>query len=299
MSTFVDKRWQEKGIDQYSNEAILATLAHYGITQDLAALQAEAAQHYPMHWARNWFPHWKGLGQFSRFPGAAAQELWRRFRPEALAPTDLALALIQLLSDVDKFLVSQTTQTLDTRFKVVTDLAAKMPPRSVQRDEFMEELVASTGEWMKALDIFPYGLAQSSRPDDAQRLIRLDEQIFEVREGISSAIFLERTGKRDEALAQLNAIAANSQRHALNRLHACEVLFDVSAQTAALDAIGHLIEQVAQQKQREWGSEIGSVLLHWNEQKSLPTAVKTTIRDLMDSLVKHFDTEPPPASAAP
>ncbi len=299
MSAFVDKRWQEKGIDQYSNEAIVATLAHYGVAQDLSSLQAEAEQHYPMHWARNWFPHWKGLGQFSRFPGAAAQELWRRFRPEALAPTDLALALIQLMSDADKFLATKTTQTLDTRFQVVTNLAAKMPPRSALRDEFMEELVASMGEWMNALDVLPFGLSQSSRPEDAQRLIHLDEQIFEVREGISSAIFLEQSGKRQEAWAQLKTIAAEPQRHALNRLHACEVLFDLGAQAPALDALGNLIEHVAQQKQREWASEIGSVLLHWNELKTLPATVKSTIRNLMDSLVKNFDAETPAATDAP
>ena len=41
MSERVGKDWQNKGIDTFSTEAILGTLAHYGVTIDEASFRAE------------------------------------------------------------------------------------------------------------------------------------------------------------------------------------------------------------------------------------------------------------------
>ena len=38
----VDKKWQEKGLESYSTEAILGTLQHYGVTTDEAAFKKVA-----------------------------------------------------------------------------------------------------------------------------------------------------------------------------------------------------------------------------------------------------------------
>ncbi len=289
MSQFVDKRWQELGIDLYSVEEILATLRHYGVETDAASLKTQAEAHYPMNWARSWHQGWKGVGQFSRFPGAAAQELWRRMMPDALAPTDLALALVKLCENADEVLKKKNEATFVTRFEVAERLAGKLPERSARRDEFMEELVAAMGDWVQAFDHFPTALARAQRLDDANRMVRLDEKVFEVRAGISSALLLEQTGQREAAINQLEQVTKDSERHVLNRLHANEALYDFGAHAQALSGMRLLMQAVVQLKHREWASELGAVLLRWNENQQSASPLHQSVRSMMEELVSHFD----------
>jgi hypothetical protein len=287
MTEFVDKRWQDKGIDTYSTEAILSTLRHYGVSAEAEALKSDAVTHYPLAWVKAWHGQWKGLGQFARFPGAAAQELWRRFRPEALAPTDLALSLAKLCENADEALAKKNESTLLTRFEVAERLASKMPERSEQRDEFMEELVMALGDWSQAIDHLPAALLRGGMKTEAERLVQLDEKVFEVREGISSALLLEANGARDAALSQLSAVAQNAERHVLNRLHACETLFHLDAYPIGLRGLESLVTLVCELKNRAWASEVGATLMRAAENKN--TQVQESTRAMMKQLVAHFE----------
>ena len=82
----VDKKWQAKGIEGYSTDAILGTLGHYGVTVTEGAFKELAATKYPMMIAAEWAPKWKGTGQFSSFLPIAIGALWARWLPEQLTP---------------------------------------------------------------------------------------------------------------------------------------------------------------------------------------------------------------------
>ena len=50
----VDKGWTKKGLDSYSTEAILGTLAHYGVATDESGFRALAEGQFPLQIARSW-----------------------------------------------------------------------------------------------------------------------------------------------------------------------------------------------------------------------------------------------------
>src|SRR5579871_6245201 len=70
----VDKAWIAKGLQDYPTEAILGTLKHYGAETDEATFKKLAQDKFPIGIAEEWHKSWKGTGQFSKFPAAAAEE---------------------------------------------------------------------------------------------------------------------------------------------------------------------------------------------------------------------------------
>src|SRR5690349_2309717 len=97
----VDKGWQKQGLTKYSTPAIIGTLAHYGIAVDEAKVKDRVAKEFPLHIAEEWQKQWKGTGQFTPFPIAAADELWRRFADGRLPPSEFALSLVQLMQALE------------------------------------------------------------------------------------------------------------------------------------------------------------------------------------------------------
>ena len=127
----VDKNWQQRELDQFSINAILGTLSHYGVQTDEKAFVELAQIAYPIGIAHQWQEGWRGTGQFLRFPVAAAEELWHRLLPGQVAPVDIALALINLLKTLDGVLGNKKDEgMLETRFKVVENYVAKVPART-------------------------------------------------------------------------------------------------------------------------------------------------------------------------
>ena len=68
----VDKQWKERGLEQYSTQAIIGSLNHYGVTVDEAGFRQLAAERYPLEIAGTWRGTWKGKGQFLQLPYVAA-----------------------------------------------------------------------------------------------------------------------------------------------------------------------------------------------------------------------------------
>jgi hypothetical protein len=253
----VDKSWHTKGIDCYSVPAILGTLAHYGVAVTETEFLEAAKEDFPLFIAQRWHQQWKGTGQFSRFPAAAAEELWRRLKPEEIAPTDLTLALINLLSSLDRALDGKPDDgTQETRFKVVEAYLPRLPPEGDRREKFMAEMVAALGEWLEVTDTMAEALARKSQPALADRFVALEEALFPVRQGTATALVKAAKGDVDGAVKDLVVIAGDAKRDDFARLSAIDALFDYEQHDAAKRFTLELVDRAEQQKDVDLASEV-------------------------------------------
>jgi hypothetical protein len=256
MAERVDKGWQAKGIDAYSTEAILGTLAHYGVTVDEAGFKALAERDFPLSIAVEWHQRWKGTGQFRRFPAAAAEELWRRLCEGQPAPTDLALALIHLLTTVKDALDGKADDgTWETRFKVVEAYLPTLPTEEERREKFVAEMAGALGEWMEALDRAGEALARRDHPAMADRFVALEEALFPIRLGAASALVKAAKGDLDGAAADLRALADDDSRDPHNRLALVDALIDLAQFDDAKRVTLAVVERAEREKDLELGSE--------------------------------------------
>lgn len=263
MSARVDKQWVEKGLDTYATEAILGTLAHYGVTVDEAGYRALAEAHFPLAIAHHWHEAgWKGTGQFSRFPAAAAEELWRRLCKGQIAPTDVALAIINLLTALNDALEQKPDDgTWDTRFKVVENYLPSMPPPGERRDAFVDELVAALGDdWMEVFDAMGHALAKKGQLPFAQRFAHIEEGLFPVREGVAVALVKAAAGEEAAALADLRAIAADGAKHGLTRLSAVDALLTFDRFEEGVELLLALLDTAEAARDLELGASVIDLL---------------------------------------
>lgn len=259
----VDKAWQQRGIDCYSPEAIVATLAHYGVTTDEASFKARAAESFPLAIAMKWHEHWKGTGQFSRFPAAAAEELWRRWLPGQIAPTDVALAVINLIKDLANLLDEKKDErTLETRFKVVEAYLPSIPTASPRRDMFIGEMVGAMSDWMEPLDGMAEALVKKKHDALADRFVAIEEALITQRRGVASAIVQSERGDRPGAVKAFSAIALDSSRDFWNRLSALDALFDFEENELAKQAALPLFDDAEKKKDLEELSAVVERLAH-------------------------------------
>lgn len=251
----VDKSWHTKGIDCYPVPAIIGTLAHYGVEVTEASFLELAKDAYPLAIAQTWHDGWKGTGQFSRFPAAAAEELWRRLKPDEFAPTDLGLALINLLTELDRVLEKKPDDgTRETRFKVVEGYLAKLPAPGEKRDRFLDELLFALGEWMEPLDDMAEALASEGHADLADRFVAIEEALLPVRAGTAKALVQAAKGDVAGALVQLRTLATGAEPFA--RLSAIDALFEHEQVEDAKRALLALVDVAEQSKDVELASEV-------------------------------------------
>ncbi len=228
MTDRVDKRWQELGLDGFSTEAILGTLRHYGVEVDEAGFRALAQEAFPLGIASGWHERWKGRGQFSRFPSAAAHELWSRLCPGQHAPSDLALAVINLLRALDAVMEGKPDDgARETRFKVVEGYLATLPPPGVRRERYVAELVACLSEWMDVVDRMGEALATKRLDAEADRFVAIEGALFPVRARAARALVTAARGDRDAAEKELEALLADPQESDFARLAAADALLDL------------------------------------------------------------------------
>lgn len=257
MSERVDKQWHAKGIEAYSTAAIIGTLNHYGVELTEQRFKELAKDDYPLAIAQAWHQRWKGTGQFSRFPAAAAEELWRRLCDGALAPTDLALALVKLLTAMNDALEGKSDDgTWNTRFAVCEAYLPKVPPPSDQREKFLAEMVAALGEWLEVFDRMAEALAKKGHHAFAERFVAFEEQLFPVREGVARALVRAAKGEVDAAAAELLAIAQDAKRDDFARIGAVDGLIDLGRLDDAKRIALELVDKAEAEKDLELGTEI-------------------------------------------
>lgn len=259
----VDKAWHTRGIEKYSTAAILGSLTHYGAPVTEESYLALAKENFPLTIALGWHEHWKGTGQFSRFPGAAAEELWRRLMGGALAPTDLTLALMNLLTTLDALLAKKPDDgTLEARFKVAEGYLLRLPPDGDLREKFMAEMVGALGEWLEVLDGMAEALAKQGQPALADRFVTLEEALFPVRKGTATALVKAAKGDQYAALVDLRLIAGDAKRDDFTRLTAIDGLFQFEQLEDAKNALFELMERAEKERDVELASELVERLAH-------------------------------------
>ena len=256
MSERVDKTWHAKGIETYSVPAIIGSLAHYGVEVTEASFLELAKEDFPLTIAMQWHERWKGTGQVSRFPGAAAEELWRRLKSGELAPTDLSLALVNLLTGLNAAIdLKPDDGTLDARFKVAEGYLLRLPPIGDRHEKFMAEMVGAMGDWLEVLDGMSEALAKKGQPALADRFVTLEEALFPVRQGTATALVKAAKGDVYAALVELKLIAGDPKRDDFARLSAIDALFQFDQLDDAKAFTFELVDRAEQQKDVELASE--------------------------------------------
>ncbi len=241
----VDKNWQQRELDQYSTEAILGTLSHYGVHTSEAEIKELALREYPISIAHIWSASWKGKGQFSKFPVAAAEEMWHRLLPGEIAPADVALALIKLLVSLDQVLADgKDDGTGETRFKVLENYLPKLPAgKSERREAFEVEVMYALGDqWSEVLDNMGVDLATKGKRAEAERLTSIEEALFPVRAGTARALMRAALGETVEAKAGLDALVENPGSDDDVKVAAIDAYLDLKHVPEAKRA---LLEQIA------------------------------------------------------
>ncbi|MDP1827350.1 MAG: hypothetical protein Q8L48_29010 [Archangium sp.] len=252
----VDKNWHTRGIDTYPVAAILGSLGHYGVPMTEERFLALTQEDFPLTIAMGWHEHWKGTGQFSRFPAAAAEELWRRLKGGELAPTDLSLALVNLLTSLNEALdMKPDDGTLETRFKVVEAYLPRVPAPGDRREKFMAEMVGSMGEWLEVFDGMAEALAENDQPALADRFVVFEEALFPVRQGTAAALVKAAKGDQYGALVDLRLIAGDSKRDDFTRLSAIDGLFQFDQVEDAKTFTLELVDRAEKEKDVELASE--------------------------------------------
>ncbi len=252
----VDKNWQQRELDQFSTNAILGTLAHYGVQTDEKAFIELALTEYPIGIAHRWHEGWKGKGQFLKFPVAAAEELWHRLLPGQVAPADIALAVINLLKTLDGVLGKKKDEgMLETRFKVVENYVAKVPPAaadSTRRDAFEVEVMYAMGdEWAQVLDAMGAALAKQGERAHAERLTTIEEALFPVRAGTARALMRAAAGENAEAKAELDRLAADATKPADVHIAVVDAFIDLSYHPEAKALLLKLLADASTQREME------------------------------------------------
>lgn len=241
----VDKQWQQRDLGQYSTGAILGTLEHYGIRTDEQAFAAMAKTMYPVGIARLWHQGWKGTGQFLKFHVAAADALWHRLMPGEVAPVDVALALLKLITALNDLLAKKEGDgTLETRFKVVENYLTRLPSATARRDAFEVEVVNALGDEFGKFGVMGARLARGGQRAEAERFTVIVETLFPVRAGTAHALMRAAAGDLIEAKAELEALAADASRPFDVKLAVVDAFVDLKHPSEAHTLLVQLLSNV-------------------------------------------------------
>jgi hypothetical protein len=247
----VDKSWQKSGLDRFSTEAILGSLVHYGVDVDEAGFRAQAAEKYPLHIAHSWHSTWKGTGQFSKFPYAAANELWLRLEKDRLRPIDFADALGDLVVALQDLNAGEKDAPVDAGFEKVRALQPKLPSEKAQLEGLMEEVMLQFGEdGTKVFDEIAEELAKEGHVEKAKAFAELEEALMPERRGIAMATVRAAAGERDAAIADVEKILSEPARNTASRLLAVDALIHMDAHEPAEKHASKALDEA--EKSEDW-----------------------------------------------
>jgi hypothetical protein len=288
MADLVDKGWFEKGIEKYSLDALFNSLRHYGVDCDEARFRALAADDYPLTIASQWHERWKGKGQFSRFPAAAAEELWRRLMAPEIAPTDVTLALVKLLGMLKQALAGKPNDgTWHTRFAVVEEYLPRLPTDPDKREKFMLEATGALGEWLEVFDSMAEALASEHHDELADRYVWLEEELLPLRKGSAKALVKAAKGDRAGAAADLKVIADDATRDDYARLSAVDALLDLEQLDHAKAVLLSLLTKAEAGRDVELASAVVELLTALLK-RDPKMKDKQAIRDRVESLARSL-----------
>lgn len=243
MADRVDKSWQKNGLAGFSTPAIIATLHHYGISVDEAGFRELTRESYPLQVANDWHDQWKGTGQFSRFPYAAATELYKRIWADRLAPADFARALAELVKALEALLNEAANPPVAAGFEKVEALRPRLPQGDALPN-FMDEVIIQLGDGgARAFDELAEQLARDGHVEQANAFASLEEQLLPDRKGIATAVVQAVVGDSAQALASLDAIVQDEGRADESRVVALDALIHLDAFDPATRAAEQLLSR--------------------------------------------------------
>ncbi|MFP2925726.1 hypothetical protein ACLESO_11005 [Pyxidicoccus sp. 3LG] len=245
----VDKAWQQKGLKEYSTEALLGTLGHYGLPVNEEDFRKLAETAFPLGIAQQWQPKWKGTGPFKDFAVAAAVELWRRWLPDRVAPMELTDTLGGLMQALAQLLNGQTDAPVGPAFEKMTALRARMPLEEggAPQERFMREALAPfTEKQAEVFDSLAEALASSGHVALAESFADVEEFFLPDRKGISRAIVRAAKGELRDATDDLVKLTQDTSRSPIARLLAVNGLIHVKANEQAAAAGRMLLDQAEQ-----------------------------------------------------
>jgi len=260
----VSKNWQEQGLTQTSTEAILGTLSHYGISTDEKRFKEMAKSQFPMSIASSWFPSWKGTGQFARFPGAAALELWRRWEGERLTPTEYAKSLTELMRALQKLLQGAADAPVGPAFAKMKELQTKVPTKDGHPEEsFVDEMFGHLEEnAMRFFDELPENLAKEGHIDDAEEFADIESFLIRERQGLSRVMVRAAAGEKDKAITDLVGMTQDSKRAPLARMMCIDALIHLEAYEPAKTAVQALLAEAEKTEEHHLALELVRRLAH-------------------------------------
>ncbi|MBF5043722.1 hypothetical protein [Simulacricoccus sp. 17bor-14] len=261
----VEKTWQKQGLGGYATEAIVGTLAHYGVAVDEAGFRQRAQSSYPSGIAEEWEEGWKGTGPFASFPAHAAAELWRRWVPDQLSPEDFAEALAALMNALAMRINGEAGAPVAAAFEAFGKARARMPlaPDGSPDESFLEDsLGAFDEEAVELFDELAEALAEEGHVADAEAFAELEEFLLPARKGIASAVVRAARGERDPAIASLVALSADAGRSRDSRLLATDGLLHLEAYPEGAAAAKALLAEAETEKDYHLALDLCARLEH-------------------------------------
>jgi hypothetical protein len=235
----VDKGWQQKGLKDYSTEALLGTLGHYGIPMAEADYRKLAETAFPLGIAGQWKSQWKGTGPFKDFVVAVAVELWRRWMPDRVAPQELTEALAGLMSALAQLLNGKKDAPVDNAFDRMHSVRGRMPldDKGSPQERFMQEALAPFNEKQAELfDSLAEALAANGHVPHAESFAELEEFLLPDRKGIARAMVRAARGELAPAVDDLARFTEETERSPISRLLAVDGLLHLKANDRAASA---------------------------------------------------------------
>ncbi|WP_232293133.1 hypothetical protein [Stigmatella aurantiaca] len=228
----VDKAWQTKGLQGYSTEAILGTLGHYGAPITEADFRTLSETVWPADIAQQWGAKWKGTGPFKIFPFGAAEELWRRWVPDRLAPRDLSESLVEVMKSAVALLGGTQDAPLGAAFERMNAVRQKVPldEKGQPKLPFIERALGVFNEKIaETFDSLAESLTKAGHAQHGEAFADLEEFLLPERKGIASAIVRATKGEREPAIADLERIIQDPARTPLSRLLSVDGLIHLGA----------------------------------------------------------------------
>ncbi len=291
----VDKAWQRKGLKDYSTEAIIGTLGHYGVQVSEADFRQLAEKKYPGSIAEGWMPQWKGTGQFAPFPYAAAGELWRRWLTDRAAPYDLSEGLAQLMGSLGQLLQGSQQAPVGPAFERMNELRKRLPVNDKGEPDpgFMQEALRVFDERAaRAFDDLAEMLAKAGHAGHADAFADLEEFLLPDRRGVSRSIVRAARGERDAALEDLQKVATDGSRTPLSRVLAVDGLLHLGSNDKVVAVGRPLLEEAERIQDWHLALDVVARLEHAHKQLGDRSALSALANDRARVEKAHDEAHP-------
>ncbi|WP_223642828.1 hypothetical protein [Corallococcus sp. EGB] len=228
----VEKSWQKTGLKDYSTEALLATLGHYGVPMTEEDYRKLAESAYPLGIAQQWAAKWKGTGPFKDYVVAAAVELWRRWMTDRVSPQEFTTSLATLMQVLVHKLNGAKEAPVASSFEHLKALRSKLAvdDKGALPAPFLQEALAPFSEKDAELfDSLAESLAAQGHLEDATAFADVEEFLLPDRRGISQAVVRAAKGEREPAIQDLKNLIHDTARAPISRLLAVDGLIHLQA----------------------------------------------------------------------